>query len=93
MAYNALYGYDTGTEGFGPANMTGPSADGLVQPLVRSYPAWMQDLNARGIGNAEDTAQAVPAFLSINSGPLTSDTPAAPATAASTAPAAARALS
>ena len=87
MAYNALYGYDTGLYGFGPANMTGPSADGTVQPLQRTYPAWMQDVNARGIGNAEDDTQGIPAFIPLNSGPLTSAaTQAADAAAANPAP-------
>ena len=80
MAYNALYGYDTGQYGFGPANMTGPSADGAVQPLQRTYPAWMQDINARGIGVDSSNDQGIPAFTPLNSGPLTDPTPtAAPA--------------
>jgi hypothetical protein len=81
MAYNALYGYDTGLYGYGPANGFA-SADGAVQPLQRTYPAWMQDINARGIGVDSSNAQPVPAFIGLNSGPLTSATAPAAAAAA-----------
>ena len=82
MAYNALYGYDTGQYGFGPANGTSASADGVVQPLQRTYPAWMQDINARGIGVDSSNDQGIPAFTPLNSGPLTDPTPPAAAPAA-----------
>lgn len=67
MAYNALYGYDTALQG----NTLG--ADGRRRD--RQYPAWMTDMNARGIGIAENYTPTVPGFIDI---PRYNAPPAAP---------------
>lgn len=64
MAYNALYGYDTGTFGYGGANGVDPTQP--YQAMTqRKYPAWWSDLNARGIGNDETQSPATPAFIDV----------------------------
>lgn len=61
MAYNALYGYDTALQGYGRANTPGATTQGRQ----RQYPAWMTDMNARGIGEAQDYTPTVPGFIEI----------------------------
>ena len=55
MAINPLYGYDTTAEGYGKANR-------------RQLPAWMQDMQARGIGTAQAPVTTMPGFIDIPRG-------------------------
>ena len=64
MAINQLYGYDTGLYGYGGANGVDPTRK-QTQYAARAYPAWMTDLNARGIGEANANNITRPGVIDI----------------------------